>query len=54
MTLGNMRELGLAAICVALLESACAESDLFSPHAAPGKYDYLDCPSIVESTKDDY
>ena len=47
MTIGNIRSVKVAAICVALLVSACAESDLFSPYAAPGKYDFLDCPSIA-------
>jgi hypothetical protein len=46
-TIGNIRSIKLAAICIALLVSACAESDLFSPYAAPGKYDFLDCPSIA-------
>ena len=36
----------MAAICLAGLISGCAESDLLSPYVAPGKYDYLDCPSI--------
>ena len=31
--------------------SGCAESDLFSPYAAPGKYDFLDCPSIADRLK---
>ena len=47
MIIGNIRSVKVAAICVALLVSACAENDLFSPYAAPGKYDFLDCPSIA-------
>ena len=47
MTIGNIRFVKVAAICVALLVSACAESDLFSAYAALGKYDFLDCPSIA-------
>jgi len=31
--------------------SGCAQSDLFSPYAAPGKYDFLDCPSIANQLK---
>jgi hypothetical protein len=31
--------------------SGCAESDLFCPYAAPGKYDFLDCPSIADRLK---
>jgi hypothetical protein len=42
------RQLAYAAvICVLILVSNCAESDLFSP-VAPGKYDLLDCPSIAK------
>jgi hypothetical protein len=37
----------VAVICVPILTSGCAESDLFSP-VAPGKYDFLDCPSIAK------
>jgi len=37
----------VAAICVPILVSGCAESDLFSP-VEPGKYDFLDCPSIAK------
>ena len=54
MDLANMRGLRtprLAAIWVALVVSACADSDLFSPYAAPGKYDFLDCPSITDRIK---
>ena len=54
MTLGNVHRLRiprLATICIALLVPACADSDLFSPYAAPGKYDFLDCPSIAERIK---
>jgi hypothetical protein len=54
MTLGNMCEqatLRAAAICVAVLVASCAESDLLSPYAAPGKYDYLDCPGINDRLK---
>jgi hypothetical protein len=31
--------------------SGCVESDLFSPYAAPGKYDFLDCPGITDRLK---
>jgi len=58
MTLGNMRQMTLgklwhsqlapaAVICLTILVSGCAESDLFSP-VEPGKYDFLDCPSIAK------
>ena len=38
----------VAAILVTLGVSACADSDLFSPYAAPGKYDFIDCPTIAD------
>ncbi len=41
----------LTAICVAGLVSACAGSDVITPYAAPGKYDFLDCTSIAERMK---
>jgi hypothetical protein len=58
MTLGNMRQMTLgklwhsllaplAVICLTILVSGCAESDLLSP-VEPGKYDFLDCPSIAK------
>jgi hypothetical protein len=37
----------VAVMCAPILMSGCAESDLFSP-VAPGKYDFLDCPSIAK------
>ena len=37
----------LAVMCVPILVSGCAETDLFSP-VAPGKYDFLDCASIAK------
>jgi hypothetical protein len=37
----------VAVICVPILVTGCAETDLFSP-VAPGKYDFLDCPSIAK------
>jgi hypothetical protein len=37
----------VAVMCVPILASGCAETDLFSP-VAPGKYDFLDCPSIAK------
>jgi hypothetical protein len=40
-----------AAICVAGLVAGCAGSDVVSPYAAPGKYDFLDCPGITERIK---
>ena len=57
MTLGNMRELGvlgLAAVCVCSITGGCAfapDTDTFSPYAEPGKYDFLDCPSIANRFK---
>ena len=36
-----------AVVCVPILVSGCAETDLLSP-VAPGKYDFLDCPSITK------
>jgi hypothetical protein len=51
---GNLREFGgrrFAVICAAVLISGCAQNDLFSPYAAPGKYDFLDCPSIATQLK---
>jgi hypothetical protein len=40
-----------AVICAAVLISGCAQSDLFSPYAAPGKYNFLDCPSIANQLR---
>jgi hypothetical protein len=37
----------VAVMCVPILVSACAETDLLSP-IAPGKYDFLDCASIAK------
>jgi hypothetical protein len=37
----------VAVMCVPILMSGCADSELFSP-VAPGKYDFLDCPSIAK------
>src|SRR5262245_59704486 len=37
----------LALMCVPIFVSGCAETDLFSP-VAPGKYEFLDCPSIAK------
>ena len=37
----------VALMCVPILVSGCAESDLFTP-IAPGKYDFLDCASIAK------
>ena len=54
MAFGNMRKFGgrrLAVICAAVLVSGCAQTDLLSPYAAPGKYDFLDCPSIASQLK---
>jgi hypothetical protein len=31
--------------------SGCATNEILSPYAAPGKYDFLDCPSITERIK---
>jgi hypothetical protein len=56
MTLGNMRELGMrsfTAVCLIALTSGCASSldEALSPYAAPGKYDFLDCPGIAQRLK---
>jgi hypothetical protein len=50
--LGKMRMRFLcwfAAMCAAAITTGCAslEDDTFSPYAEPGKYDFLDCPSIA-------
>ena len=39
-----------AASCFTAIMSSCASlnEDLYSPYASPGKYDFLDCPSIAE------
>jgi hypothetical protein len=37
----------VAVICAPILVLGCAESDLLSP-IEPGKYDFLDCPSIAK------
>jgi hypothetical protein len=50
MTLGKLwhsQLVHVAVVCLPILVSGCAESDLFSP-VAPGKYDFLDCPSITK------
>jgi hypothetical protein len=51
MTLGKLWHSQLvhvvAVVCLPILASGCAVSDLFSP-VAPGKYDFLDCPSITK------
>jgi hypothetical protein len=53
LTLGNMRALrrGVAAACIAAIMSGYASSpndDTYSLYAEPERYDFLDCPSIVE------
>jgi hypothetical protein len=50
MTLGKLWHSQLfhvAVVCAPMLVSGCAETDLLSP-VAPGKYDFLDCPSITK------
>jgi hypothetical protein len=42
----------VAAICLAVLISGCAENELLSPYATPGKFDFLDCPSIIGRLKE--
>jgi hypothetical protein len=45
---------GFVAVCVAALTSGCASSpdiEALSPYAAPGKYDFLDCPGIAQRLK---
>jgi len=49
-----MRVSILAAVCFAPLTSGCTPSsdlDVISPYAAPGKYDFLDCPTIAQRLK---
>jgi hypothetical protein len=41
----------LAMLCLFGLLAGCATSEALSPYAAPGKYDFLDCPSITERLK---
>jgi hypothetical protein len=43
--------LALAAVCLALLTSGCSIALDDSIYAAPGKFDFLDCPSIAERAK---
>jgi hypothetical protein len=38
-------------LCLAGLLAGCATNEMLSPYAAPGKYDFLDCPSITERIK---
>jgi hypothetical protein len=50
MTLGKSWHFQLVlvtVICAPILVLGCAESDLLSP-IEPGKYDFLDCPSIAK------
>jgi hypothetical protein len=50
MTLGKLwhsQLVHVAVVCVPILVSGCAETGLLSP-VAPGKYDFLDCPSITK------
>ena len=50
MTLGKLwhsQLVHVAVVCVPIFVSGCAETDLLSP-VAPGKYDFLDCPSITK------
>ena len=55
MDLGSTQLLGvrkLAAVCVAAVVSGCApDTEILSPYAAPGKYDFLDCPGIAQRMK---
>jgi hypothetical protein len=52
MTLGNMRELGvLLAFTAAVLGGCSSVSPENTLYAQPGKYDFLDCPSIAERSK---
>src|SRR5215475_12448626 len=43
--------LALAAVCLAVLTSGCSIALDDSIYAAPGKFDFLDCPSIAERAK---
>jgi hypothetical protein len=57
MTPRNRRTLRIrsfAAGCLAALTGGCASSpdiEVLSPYAAPGKYDFLDCPGIAQRLK---
>ena len=41
----------IAAVCLALLTSGCSIALDDSIYAAPGKFDFLDCPSITNRAK---
>jgi|SRR5271165_429107 len=43
--------LAFAAVCLAVLTSGCSFSLDDSIYAAPGKFDFLDCPSLAERAK---
>jgi len=43
--------LAFAAVCLAVLTSGCSIALDDSIYAAPGKFDFLDCPSIAERAK---
>ena len=43
--------LAFAAVCLAVLTSGCSITLDDSIYAAPGKFDFLDCPSIAERAK---
>ena len=43
--------LAIAAVCLALLTSGCSIALDDSIYAAPGKFDFLDCPGIANRAK---
>jgi hypothetical protein len=43
--------LAFAAVCLAMLTSGCSIALDESIYSAPGKFDFLDCPSIAERAK---
>jgi len=43
--------LAFAAVCLAVLTSGCSIALDDSIYAAPGKFDFLDCPTIAERAK---
>ena len=40
-----------AAVCLAMLTSGCSIALDESIYAAPGKFDFLDCPSIAQRSR---
>ena len=46
--LSNRPTRGVAVACIAAIMGGCANEDILSPYAEPGRYDFLDCTSIAE------